>query len=68
MRNISLNSLGRTSFLNKEQSFQSSQLHCVVTVTAGVHHFKMMKRNEELGSTEIGPDGGTLAGGAEASL
>lgn len=47
------NGLDRTSFLNKEQSSVSSQLHCVVMAIDDFHHSKMMKRNEELTSKEI---------------
>lgn len=36
--------------------------------TADFHHFKMMGRNKDLGSTEISPDGGTPAGGTDTTV
>lgn len=61
MRNTCLNGLEGTSLLNKEQSCQSSRLHCVVMAIDDFHNFKMMTRNKALKSKEISPNGENTA-------
>lgn len=47
MSAICFNGLDRASLLHKEQSCQSSWLHCVVMAIDDFHHYKRMKGNQE---------------------